>query len=83
MVSHSNREAINSSSKYTSINQSMMTKCGSSSSSRTPLQPILQHGLTAGQIGAPAPKPVRIERSTSNAPPPQKEYIQAQSAGHG
>jgi hypothetical protein len=26
---------------------------------------------------------VRVERSTSNAPPPQKEHIHAQSAGHG
>jgi hypothetical protein len=25
---------------------------------------------------------VRVERSTSNTPPPQKEYIQTQSAGH-
>jgi hypothetical protein len=36
-----------------------------------------------GQIGAPAPEPVRIERSTSNTPPPQKEHNRAQSAGHG
>jgi hypothetical protein len=36
-----------------------------------------------GQIGAPAPEPVRLERSASNAPPPQKEHIQVQSAGHG
>jgi hypothetical protein len=35
-----------------------------------------------GQIGAPAPKPVRVGWSTSNAPPPQKEHIQAQSPGH-
>jgi hypothetical protein len=36
-----------------------------------------------GQIGAPALEPVRVEQTTSNAPPPQKEHIQAQSAGHG
>jgi hypothetical protein len=35
-----------------------------------------------GQIGALAPKLVCVERSTSNTPPPQKEHIQAQSAGH-
>jgi hypothetical protein len=35
-----------------------------------------------GQIGAPAPESVRVEQSTSNAPPPQKEHIHAQSAGH-
>jgi hypothetical protein len=37
---------------------------------------------TAGQIGAPAPEPVRVERSTSNTPPPQKEHIHAQLTGH-
>jgi hypothetical protein len=37
----------------------------------------------AGQIGALAPEPVRIERSTSNTLQPQKEHIQAQSVGHG
>jgi hypothetical protein len=37
----------------------------------------------AGQIGAPALELVRIERSTSNTPPPQKEHIQTQSVGHG
>jgi hypothetical protein len=37
----SNRDAINSSSKYSTINRSMMIKYGSSSSRRTPLQPIL------------------------------------------
>jgi hypothetical protein len=36
----------------------------------------------ARQIGAPAPEPVCIERSTSNAPPPQKEHIQTQLVGH-
>jgi hypothetical protein len=36
-----------------------------------------------GQIGALTPEPVHIERLTSNAPPPQKEYIQPQSVGHG
>jgi hypothetical protein len=36
----------------------------------------------AGQIGAPALEPVHIERLTSNAPPPKKEHIQIQSAGH-
>jgi hypothetical protein len=44
----SNREAINSSNKYSTINRSMMIKFGSSSSSCTPLQPILQHSPTAG-----------------------------------
>jgi hypothetical protein len=44
----SNREAINSSSKYSMINRSTMIKFGSSSSSRTPLQPRLQHSPTAG-----------------------------------
>jgi hypothetical protein len=28
-----------------------------------------------GQIGAPALEPVRVERSTSNAPLPEKEHI--------
>jgi hypothetical protein len=37
----------------------------------------------AGQIRAPVLEPMRVERSTSNASPPQKEYIHAQSAGHG
>jgi hypothetical protein len=36
-----------------------------------------------GQIGAPAPEPVRVERSTTNAPLHQKEHIHAQSVGHG
>jgi hypothetical protein len=36
-----------------------------------------------GQIRAPVVEPVRIGQSTSNAPPPQKEHIQAQSVGHG
>jgi hypothetical protein len=44
----SNREVINSSSKYSTINRSMMIKSRSSSSSRTPLQPRLQHSLTIG-----------------------------------
>jgi hypothetical protein len=35
-----------------------------------------------GQIQAPVVEPVRIGQSTSNAPPPQKEHIQAQSVGH-
>jgi hypothetical protein len=43
-----NQEAINSSSMYSTINRSMMIKFGSSSSSRTPLQPRLQHSPTAG-----------------------------------
>jgi hypothetical protein len=43
-----NREAINSSSKYSTINRSTTIKSGSSSSSRTPLQPRLQHSPTAG-----------------------------------
>jgi hypothetical protein len=37
----------------------------------------------AEQIRAPAPEPVRVERSISNAPPPQKKQIQDQSARHG
>jgi hypothetical protein len=44
----SNREAINSSSKYSMINRSTMIKSSSSLSSRTPLQPRLRHSLTAG-----------------------------------
>jgi hypothetical protein len=44
----SNREAINSSSKYSTFNRSMMIKSVSSSSSRTPLQPRPQHIPTAG-----------------------------------
>jgi hypothetical protein len=43
-----NREAINSSSKCSTINRSTMIKSGSSSSSHTPLQLILQHILIAG-----------------------------------
>jgi hypothetical protein len=35
-----------------------------------------------GQIRTPTPELVHVERSTSNAPPPQKEHIQTQSAGH-
>jgi hypothetical protein len=35
-----------------------------------------------GQIRAPAPKPVHIERLTSNAALPQKQHIRAQLAGH-
>jgi hypothetical protein len=42
------REAINSSRKYSTINRSTTIKSGSSSSSHTPLQPRLQHSLTAG-----------------------------------
>jgi hypothetical protein len=37
---------------------------------------------SVGQIVAPALEPVHVERSTSNALPPQKEYIQTQSTGH-
>jgi hypothetical protein len=33
-------------------------------------------------IGALTPESVRVERSTSNTPLSQKEYIQAQSEGH-
>jgi hypothetical protein len=44
----SNREAINSSSKYSTINRSMTIKSGSSSSSHTPLQSRLQHSPTTG-----------------------------------
>jgi hypothetical protein len=36
-----------------------------------------------GQIGAPTPEPVRVERSTNNTPPSKKEHIQVQSTGHG
>jgi hypothetical protein len=36
MIGHNNREAINSSSKYSAINRSMTIKCGFSSSNRTP-----------------------------------------------
>jgi hypothetical protein len=43
----SNREAINFYSKYSTINRSTTIKFGSSSSSRTPLQPRLQHSPTA------------------------------------
>jgi hypothetical protein len=43
----SNREAINSSSKYSTINRSTTIKFISSSSSRTLLQPRLQHSPTA------------------------------------
>jgi hypothetical protein len=43
----SNRESINSSGKYSTINRSTTIKSGSSSSSRTPLQLRLQHSLTA------------------------------------
>jgi hypothetical protein len=46
MIERSNRETINSYSNL-AINRSTMTKCGSSSSSRTPPQPRLQHGPTA------------------------------------
>jgi hypothetical protein len=42
----SNREVINSSSKYSTINRSTTIKSGSSSSSRTPLQLRLQHSPT-------------------------------------
>jgi hypothetical protein len=48
MIGLSNQKAVNSSRKYTVINKSTTTKCDSSSSSRTPPQPKLQHGLTAG-----------------------------------
>jgi hypothetical protein len=44
----SNRESINSSSKYSMINKSIMIKSGSFSSSHTPLQSRLQHNPTAG-----------------------------------
>jgi hypothetical protein len=44
----SNREAINSSSKYSMINRSTMIKFGSSASSHTPLQPRLQYNPIAG-----------------------------------
>jgi hypothetical protein len=43
----SNREVVNSSNKYSTINRSTTIKSGSSSSSRTPLQSILQHSPTA------------------------------------
>jgi hypothetical protein len=48
MIERSNREAVNSSSKYPTINRTTMIKCGSSSSGRTPPQPIHQHDPTAG-----------------------------------
>jgi hypothetical protein len=44
----SNRKVINSSTKYSTINRSTTIKSDSSSSSRTPLQPRLQHSPTAG-----------------------------------
>jgi hypothetical protein len=44
----SNREMINSSSKYSTIHRSTMIKSSSSSSSCTPLQPRLQHILITG-----------------------------------
>jgi hypothetical protein len=44
----SNQEAINSSSKYSTINISVTIKSSSFSPSRTPLQPRLQHSPTAG-----------------------------------
>jgi hypothetical protein len=43
-----NREAINSSSTYSTINRSMMVKFGSPLSSRTSLQSRLRHSPTAG-----------------------------------
>jgi hypothetical protein len=52
-----------------------------STSAQTSVRSDRRAELT-GQIGAPAPEPVHVERSTSNAPPPQKVYIQVQSAGH-
>jgi hypothetical protein len=45
----SNRKAINYSSKYSMIKRSTTIKSGSSSSSRTPLQPIPQHSPTTGR----------------------------------
>jgi hypothetical protein len=36
----------------------------------------------AKQIEALAPEPVCVERSINNTPPPQKEHIHGQSAGH-
>jgi hypothetical protein len=48
MVGCSNREVINSSSKYIMINESTTIKCGSSSSSCTPPQSVLHHGPTVG-----------------------------------
>jgi hypothetical protein len=48
MIGYSNQDAVDSFSKYPSINRFTTTKCGSSSSSRTPPQPELQHGLTTG-----------------------------------
>jgi hypothetical protein len=47
----------------------------------TPLMLPVQQGVEhVEQIRAPASEPVRVERSTSNTPPPQHEVIQAQSA---
>jgi hypothetical protein len=57
LIRRSNRESVNSSSKYPTvnstnryptINMSMTIKCGFSSSSHTPPQPGLQHGPIVG-----------------------------------
>jgi hypothetical protein len=77
MIGRSNREAVNSSSKYPSINRSTTTKCVSSSSRHTPPQPDFSTVRPRGQT-------YETNRgSISNAPPPQKEYIHVQSAGYG
>jgi hypothetical protein len=46
-IGRSNQEAVNSSSKCPTINKSTASKCDSSSSSRTPPQPEIQHGPIA------------------------------------